>query len=496
MSTLEDTLRTVSFGQRVAEQEADALKAYFVQTDQWRRIIAGEVDIIFGPKGAGKSAIYSLLVQSEETLLRQRTLVRAGEKPQGLPAFSDVVLDPPNSEAEWRALWTAYFLCLVADTLADEQIAVPEALRVRRALADLKLIPHDRTVDGFLRTARAYAKGARGIESVETGVTVNPETSGLGATGKVTFRDPEEQSALRAALAVGQLLTDANAALDEAGLDLWIALDRLDVAFADEPATERDALRALLRVYLDLLATPRITPKIFLRTDIWSQVTESGFREASHIVRTETIDWTRDSLLDLIMRRALDNVSLLEQYEVDRESVLSSVEERERLFYRIFPDQVEGGQNQIPTLEWIISRTRDGRGRTAPREVIHLCSTLREKQLQRIEVGHAEPDGERLFERATFRAALDVVSHTRLEQTLYAESPKLKRFVQALESGPTSFELDELESVWKVPQDEARSIADALVDVAFFEQPTATRTAYHVPFLYRPALKLGQRNGA
>ena len=50
-------LTATSFGSRVAEDESDELSSYFVETEQWRKIIAGDVDIIYGPKGSGKSAL-------------------------------------------------------------------------------------------------------------------------------------------------------------------------------------------------------------------------------------------------------------------------------------------------------------------------------------------------------------------------------------------------------------------------------------------------------
>jgi hypothetical protein len=53
-----DILERVSFGKRIAEEEVDDLAQYFVETNQWRQIFAGEKDVVFGDKGAGKSAIY------------------------------------------------------------------------------------------------------------------------------------------------------------------------------------------------------------------------------------------------------------------------------------------------------------------------------------------------------------------------------------------------------------------------------------------------------
>jgi hypothetical protein len=491
MSSAEEVLRTVSFGERVAEAELDSLRRYFVKTDQWSQIIAGEKDLVFGIKGAGKSAIYSLLVQSSEALSELRTVVIAAEKPQGLPVFAAADFDPPDSEEEWRALWRAYFLCLVDDVLQREQITVPAAVSIHKALVEQGLTSSDGGIEGLLRAARNYSKAIARIESIEAGIAPDPITGLVVATGRIGLREPSNMSAAERALAVTQLLCQANAALDEADLNVWIALDRLDVAFQPQSPVEKDALRALLRVYLDIQGLARITPKIFLRTDIWDQITDAGFREASHLTRLETIQWNRDSLLDLVVRRLVENDAIRARYSVSEATVLAGVQEREQLFYRVFPDQVEGGQNQTPTLEWMISRTRDGLGRNTPRELIHLLGCLREQQLARFQLGHSGSDDDRLFERATFRAALDTVSQTRLTQTLYAESPKLKPFIRAFEGGSTSYQSKELATLWNVTSDEARDIVDALIDVGFFERRGGADVDLGVPFLYRPALRLG-----
>ena len=55
-----DALKKISFDARVAEDETNELASYFVETDEWHRLFKGDVDIIKGDKGAGKSAIYAL----------------------------------------------------------------------------------------------------------------------------------------------------------------------------------------------------------------------------------------------------------------------------------------------------------------------------------------------------------------------------------------------------------------------------------------------------
>src|ERR1035441_9017406 len=105
-----DVLKSVTFGQRIAEEEGDALASYFVETDQWRKVLSGEVDIVYGPKGSGKSAIYSLLLANIADLNGRAILVAQGENPRGTPVFKELAADPPASEIEFTSLWKLYFL--------------------------------------------------------------------------------------------------------------------------------------------------------------------------------------------------------------------------------------------------------------------------------------------------------------------------------------------------------------------------------------------------
>jgi hypothetical protein len=100
-----EILTSSTFGQPIAEDEADDLNSYFVETDQWRRVFSGEIDIVYGPKGSGKSALYSLLRKKQEELLGRGIIPAAGESIRGTPVFADLVADPPASEEEFRALW-------------------------------------------------------------------------------------------------------------------------------------------------------------------------------------------------------------------------------------------------------------------------------------------------------------------------------------------------------------------------------------------------------
>jgi hypothetical protein len=216
-----------------------------------------------------------------------------------------------------------------------------------------------------------------------------------GFEGKVTLREPGSEQRKLGYVSADTLLERADRALGEEKIQFWIVLDRLDVAFADSPALEENALRALFRVYRDMAALENISLKIFLRDDIWARITSEGFREASHITKSITITWDVPSLLHLVVRRILHNEVIREFYKVDPAAVLTNVGEQKKLFYRVFPAQVDLGERKSTTIDWILTRTMDGTGKTAPREVIHLLSAARDEQLKLLEMGTPEPGGRR-----------------------------------------------------------------------------------------------------
>lgn len=489
-------LEDASFGARVAEEEVDQLVDYFVETDQWKRVLGGDVDIVYGPKGSGKSALYSLLVKNADPLFDRGIVVIPAEQPRGAPAFKDIVKEPPTSEDEFIALWKLYLLCLIAELLREYGVATEPANRVLSYLRDARLITDERSSLQKLVTAvRDYARRLRDAEAVEGGATLDPATGMItGVTGRILLSEPTPELAESALVTVDSLFADADSALGEINFSVWLALDRLDVAFAEHDDLEANALRALFKVYLDLLGFDHVTLKIFLRSDIWRRIMDEGFREASHITRHLTISWDRNALLNLVIRRVLQNDTICEFYGGNgSEAVLSSLAGQQALYARVFPDQVDAGPNKPTSLDWMFSRTRDGTGQTAPRELIHLLSSLRESQLRRYELGHDAPPAELLFDRVAFKEALPEVSKVRLEQTLYAEYPSFKNHLERLDQQKTQQTVETLSRIWELSEAETRIEADQLTEIGFFERRgDRDRYTYWVPFLYRDALRMVQ----
>ena len=229
-----------------------------------------------------------------------------------------------------------------------------------------------------------------------TTAEIDPYTGLLkGAGFKISFSEPTNVEAENGIESIDAVLFKADKELSASGFHIWFLLDRLDVAFSDNVDLEENALRALFKAYLDLAGCSFIKLKIFLRSDIWGRITKKGFREATHIQNATTIQWDETSILNLIIRRFLNNSAILENYKVDAQHVLSSVAEQKALFYRIFPKKVDSGNNP-ETLGWLIGRTRDSQNDSAPRDIINLINGAIDWQIRSLELGENLLDGENL----------------------------------------------------------------------------------------------------
>lgn len=478
---------------RVAEDETAALGKYFVETDQWDRIFKGKIDIIRGDKGSGKSAIYSLLVAKSDDLFDKRILLTTAERPRGATVFNDLVADPPTGEQEFINLWKLYIVTIVAQKLKEFDLSGNEYAKLIRILEDQKLLEAEFDLARVFKAVRRYVSRWTTPKTIEGSLAIDPNTLIPTIGGKITPGEPDAEDRTKGFVSVDKLAELANAALLDANYQIWVLLDRLDVAFVESHDLERNALRALFRVYRDFGGFDRIKLKIFLRSDIWDRIGDGGFREASHITRVAVLDWKPASLLNLIVKQVLNNDVLVDEFRVDAASVLKDFAAQNVLFYRFFPKQVEQGTKKRTTLDWMISRCADASERTAPRELIHLLNSVREEEVVRLERGEAQPVGDQLFDHTVFKLALATVSEARVIQTIYAEFPDLKPYLVELEGQKTEQTSESLSSIWNSDADETKRRITLLIEIGFFqERRSSENVTYWVPFLYRDALAMSQ----
>ena len=495
------------FGNGTAELER-MLQAAFVETPLWEDLLSGKRDVIYGVKGAGKSALYAHLFNNAEVLKRKGIILIGAENVQDDPVFQNLSGELEMREELFVGLWKLYFLSLIGRQFQLMSSADPTALNVIHTLQNEGLLIAGEE-PWLTKTFKAVQKYVRIEFAGQLGLPL-PFPAQL--TGKITLREPsQEQSEEEGKISIHHLFQNCAKALMRAKKSVWIVVDRLDVAFSSNPDLEAKALSSLFQAYSDLsvpVYKSAISIKIFLRSDIWDRI--SGRRtgdsiriaNASAIVGA-TIQWGDSALMALLMRRILANDSLRDLYKVHHHfgiklaKVWSNYESQQALFYRIFPTYlkipVQHGDTPalVRTFDWMLNETRDGTGQIAPRNLIVLLTYARDIQRERLSRGAAKLAGELLFDEYTLLQATTMVSDFHLFQTIYNEYPHLRPFAEKLRGTECEHPLTNLADIWAVPLKEAQRRVDELTYIGVFEKRHSAGTAsYYIPPLFQHALAL------
>ena len=472
-----EQIKHLTFGDAVAEDENE-LRRYFVETAEWKQVLSGEADIILGPKGSGKSAIYSMIPNHKE-LIEHRIIPIQAENPTGKTAFAGLHSSTDITEGDLKEMWKIYFLTLIVKEL-DAKYPGDYFKETKKSLSAHGIIFSDRS--SILQSIiGAIGKVKLAITEPNTGIVFSAESNAFKPNSKFST-----------AISIDDLWDSLEAELTKYNLTIWLLLDRLDSAFAGLPGLETSVLRALFRVYLDIRHITHVSLKIFLRDDIWDTIVDGGFVEASHITKEVHLHWGRQELLQLITRRIEESA----WYKMQHKGITSSAKstaDQEALFYSIFPRQVDSGTRRPSTFDWVLSRTKDGKGINAPRELIQFFSFVQKRQMHHIEKGADQIPKNSLFEPQAFKDAWSSVSETRLKKTIFAEYPKLRQFITELKGQKATQNLTSLASIWKLDAKQTKDTADDLVAIGFLEVGSAHgKQTLRVPFLYWPALGIIQ----
>jgi hypothetical protein len=490
-----EALRQLNLGQSVAEFEDD-LSRYFVETETFRQLIHGSVDIVAGDKGTGKSALFRILREryTEVPELNQVEVI-AAFNPSGDPMFRQLTEGGALTEGQYRTVWKTYVLSFAGNWLLklwDGQWT-PSMVKLDYLLRRLDLRDADESPANIFR--RLIGVIRRLVNPKSAGVATSFDENGLPViTPQLEFGDEniisdDEPEIIRHSQSLGLL----NAALEEANISLWLVLDRLDEAFAGYIAMEIPALRALFRTYLDLLEFDRLRLKMFVRKDLFRRITETqgGFVNLTHINdRKVEIIWDDDDLLNLIIQRVRANSEFMGTAELEGKS-------NREIFGSLFPKQVEEGKRRPDTLKWMLSRIRDGQYVKPPRNLIDLVKKAQEEQLRREDretAPHEFIPGEPLFEPEAIKDAQSRLSDERVVDTLLAESGQLRPFIEKFRGGKAEHTFESIRDTFGLTGEKdgdpaTRGLTRQLVNMGFLERIRKSET-YKIPMLYRDGLDI------
>jgi hypothetical protein len=299
-------LASLDMGSSTAENEFVHLGEYYVQTDQFRRALRGEVRIVVGRKGSGKTAVFA---QVRDHIRPDRNQIVLDLKPEGyqLRKFKEQVLDlleAGTREHTITAFWEYLLLLEVAYKILekdriyhsrDQDIYEPYQALART----YKEEAYSQEGDFSERMLRLTEQIAAAFQSI------HPEAASLRLTRQqvTEFLYVHDIPELR-----GQIERYL-----QFKKGLWILFDNLDKGWSAHGLAPEDLL--IIRCLLD--ATRKIEqslhPKgiechtvVFLRNDVYSLLVEATPDRGKEI--RVSLDWGEPDLLrDMLKKRLVYN---------------------------------------------------------------------------------------------------------------------------------------------------------------------------------------------
>lgn len=485
---IKDMLRKLDLGNSVAEFDTD-LRSYFIETQTFRALVKGDVDIIAGDKGTGKTALYKVLRDRyREFPELQHVEILPAFNPAGNPVFQRLGQIETLTEGQYVTVWKSYLLSLVGNWLL-EIAGVPDTDNLKQLHETLTRIGL-RSADDSAGTV--FSKLVNLVNrllhptSAEVGLSIT-EAGMPVITPKLEFGQEEAIGKHPEIVHHEDAFAILNACLADFEITVWIALDRLDEAFQGYPEVERPALRALLRTYLDLIEFEHIKLKLFVRKDLFRKVVHGGFVNLTHVnAKRLDIVWDEEDLKSLLCNRIRRDASFINSFGTQTTS-------DDEVFNLLFPPQVDTGSRKPTTWAWMMSRIRDGNGTRPPRNLVDLAKKAQEAQ-QRAEdrIAHEFVIGTSLIEAESLRKALQRLSDDRVNDTLLAEAAELAPIIERFRDGKAEHNATTLSALLLVTEEEVKAAAKPLIELGFLEE---IGDVFKVPMLYRDGLNITQGKG-
>ena len=475
-------LRALDFGQVDSESEPD-LDAKFLRTSDFEEFVGRRCDLVRGPKGSGKSALFRLFARHEEYAAQlagpalEHVVIATATGLGGTHELStdDIKRLERDSHFDVEQVWFSYLALKAAEAIRRPEFRprgeLARFMRSTGIRTDRRLLPSIKRM--WNRAVSDTTPTVRNLQVLGSGLEVGGRRQGFDRR---------------------EILGLVDEFLRENGLRVWLLFDNLDELFPRRREKRAEVLSALFSVCNHVRGSfDAIEPKLFIRSDIWNDL---EFTNKSHWVGKQLdLTWSHEQLAALMLKRALAAKPVQERLSRALPQLRGpnaveelSYPERQAALHLLFEPTLSA--DRWPTWQWMLDRARDGQFGPLPRELITFGMEARAAQLE----GRFDPGGALIAGEAV-RKAYPVVSRLRCE-TFLSEFPELREHFQRFRGQTTPrFHRAQLEGVvMKDLEPSGKEMVEALWEAGVIEPADGHHRGvakeFEVPLLYRPGLGL------
>jgi hypothetical protein len=295
-------LERLNLGASAAENELQELGYYFLETDEFRRTLRGEIKVVAGRKGSGKTALFA---QLRDNLREDRSNVILDLRPEGfqLLKFKERVLDyleEGTKEHTVTAFWEYLLLLEICHKLLAKDRSVH--MRDQRLYAPYRKLADTYYQDDFVSEGDFAERMLKLKERIadDFGATLKDDQ-------KKRILESGEITELLYKHDVARLRSDVMGYL-EFKSSLWILFDNLDKGWpphgiqAEDVLTLRCLMDAMTKIQRELRRENiECHGVVFIRNDVYELLVANTPDRGK--VPSVVLDWTDADLLRELLRR-------------------------------------------------------------------------------------------------------------------------------------------------------------------------------------------------
>ena len=270
--------------------------------------INGSKNIVLGEKGTGKTALFRLIKEDKLHFKPKNGFVNLIIPIEDNFQYKNIkgkILNciSTNSEDEnfkYQVVWELFFFYKITQKLEKNGIALPSSILQGIKLS--KKVFNNNNIDDFLKSKRTY-----GVRLYDTATFIMPD---FYVTTEPIDLENQKKDAFVEKLEINLdfYKEEINKFLIEKQINLILIIDRLDEFVSkNSQQVQLEMLEALIVVEREYSKYSNIEIKIFLRDDLFKQLSFEGIGYDKVISKKVDLIWTPEKIREFIAKRICAN---------------------------------------------------------------------------------------------------------------------------------------------------------------------------------------------